>query len=131
MVFEKPPDTNAAVAELIKRINEDRRRMRMLEQSVERMENSLSALEESALSQFSEFKLSLERVAAKIEETSAKLNVIETNMTKLGRMLEKTATKLELKQLESFVDLVNPVTAKFVTKDELDRALDECLAKRV
>ena len=131
MVFEKPSDANAAIGELIKRINEDRRRMRMLEQSVERSENSLSALEESALSQFGEFKLSLERVAVKLDETSAKLGSIETNMTKLGRVLEKTATKLELKQLESFVDLVNPVTSKFVTKDELDRALDERLAKRV
>ena len=133
MVFEKPEGANAVLAELIKRINEDRRRMRLLEQSIERLENSLSALEGSALSQMSDFKLSLDRIGSKIESTAARLNAIEANIAKLGRSMDKAATKLELRQMESFIDLVNPITSKFVTKDELDRALEERqqLRKRV
>ena len=125
MVFEKPEEANAVLSEIIKRINEDRRRMRMLEQSVERLENSLAALEGSALSQMSDFKLMLERIGSKIEATSARLSAIEGNVSKLGRGMDKAATKLEQRQMESFIDLVNPVTSKFVTKDELDRALEE------
>ena len=131
MVFEKPEEANAVLSELIKRINEDRRMMRLVEQSVERLENSLSALEGSALSQMSDFKLSLDRIGSKIEATAARLNAIEANIAKLGKGVDKAATKLELKQLESFIDLVNPVTSKFVTKDELDRALEERARKRV
>ena len=131
MVFEKPEEANAVLSELIKRINEDRRMMRLVEQSVERLENSLSALEGSALSQMSDFKLSLDRIGSKIEATAARLNAIESNIAKLGKGVDKAATKLELKQLESFIDLVNPVTSKFVTKDELDRALEERARKRV
>jgi len=131
LVFEKPEEANAVLSELIKRINEDRRMMRLVEQSVERLENSLSALEGSALSQMSDFKLSLDRIGSKIEATAARLNAIEANIAKLGKGVDKAATKLELKQLESFIDLVNPVTSKFVTKDELDRALEERARKRV
>ena len=131
LVFEKPEEANAVLSELIKRINEDRRMMRLVEQSVERLENSLSALEGSALSQLSDFKLSLDRIGSKIEATAARLNAIESNIAKLGKGVDKAATKLELKQLESFIDLVNPVTSKFVTKDELDRALEERARKRV
>ena len=131
MVFEKPEEANAVLSELIKRINEDRRMMRLVEQSVERLENSLSALEGSALSQLSDFKLSLDRIGSKIEATAARLNAIEANIAKLGKGVDKAATKLELKQLESFIDLVNPITSKFVTKDELDRALEERARKRV
>lgn len=133
MAFEKPEEANAVLSELIKRINEDRRMMRQIEQSVERLENSLSALEGSALSQMSDFKLSLDRIGSKIEATAARLNAIEANIAKLDKGVDKTATKLELKQLESFIDLVNPVTSKFVTRDELDRALEERqqLRKRV
>jgi len=131
LVFEKPEEANAVLSELIKRINEDRRMMRLVEQSVERLENSLSALEGSALSQMSDFKLSLDRIGSKIEATAARLNAIESNIAKLGKGVDKAATKLELKQLESFIDLVNPVTSKFVTKDELDRALEERARKRV
>ena len=133
LAFEKPEEANAVLSELIKRINEDRRMMRQIEQSVERLENSLSALEGSALSQMSDFKLSLDRIGSKIEATAARLNAIEANIAKLDKGVDKTATKLELKQLESFIDLVNPVTSKFVTRDELDRALEERqqLRKRV
>ncbi len=131
MVFEKPEEANAVLSELIKRINEDRRMMRLVEQSVERLENSLSALEGSALSQLSDFKMSLDRIGIKIEATAARLNAIEANIAKLGKGVDKAATKLELKQLESFIDLVNPITSKFVTKDELDRALEERARKRV
>jgi len=125
LVFEKPEEANAVLSEIVKRVNEDRRRMRMLEQSVERLENSLSALEGSALSQMSDFKLAMDRIGSKIEATSARLAAIEGNVSKLGRGVDKAATKLELRQIESFIDLVNPVTSKFVTKDELDRALEE------
>jgi hypothetical protein len=132
--FEKPEEVNAALSELVKRINEDRRRMRMLEQSVERLENSLSALEGTALTQLSDLKLSLERTGVKADAVSARLNMIESNAAKLGKGMDKAATKLELRQIESFIDLVNPVTSKFVTKDELDRALEgqqERIRKRV
>ena len=125
MVFEKPEEANAALSELLKRINEDRRRMRMMEQSVERLENSLSALEETVLTQLNEFKFSLERVNAKNEAMAGRLTAVEANTAKLAKSTDKAATKLELRQLESFVDLVNPVTSKFVTKDELDRALED------
>ncbi|MFH1623331.1 MAG: hypothetical protein ABIA12_02325 [Candidatus Aenigmatarchaeota archaeon] len=130
MVFEKPEEANAILSEIVKRINEDRRRMRLLEQSLERLENSLSALEGSALSQMSDFKLMLERIVSKIEAASARLNAIEGNVSKLGRGVDKAATKLELRQMESFIDLVNPVTSKFVTRDELDRAMEERVRKR-
>lgn len=131
MAFEKPEELKDVINELVKRMNEDRRRIRLIEQSIDRLENSMSSIEETALSQMGDLKLSLDRINTKLAPLTERLNIIENDIIKLNKQMSKGATKIELKQIESFIDLVNPVTSKFVTKDELDRALDERLKRKI
>ena len=119
------------MSELIRRVNEDRRRIRLMEQSINRVGNSLSSLEESVLSQMGDLKISLDRINSKLISAAEKLNLIENDITRLKKQASKGATKIELKQIESFIDLVNPITSKFVTKDELNRALEERLKRKI
>ena len=117
--------------ELVRRVNEDRRRVMILERNISRLESSMSSLEDSALSQMGELKVTLERINSKMSLAAERLNIIENDVSRLGKNLVKSATKIELKQIESFIDLVNPITSKFVTRDELERALDERLRKKI
>ncbi len=117
--------------ELMKRVNEDRRRIRLMEQNIKRVESALSSLEESAILKMGDIKVSLETISSKMNLANERLSVLENSVAKMGKSMEKTATKIELKQLEGFIDLVNPITSKFVTKDELERALDEKYAKKL
>ena len=125
MALEKSDNQKNILSEVVKRINEDRRRIKLLEQKIDRLESSISALEGASISQMGDIKITLERINNKIENVSLRFNKIETDINNIKRVLAKSATKLELKQLESFIDLVNPITSRFVTKDELDRMLDE------
>ena len=102
-----------------------------MEQNIDRLENSLSSVESSVLSQMGDLKISLDRINSKMSLAAERLNLIESDITKLKKQASRGATKLELKQLESFIDLVNPITSKFVTKDELDRAFDERLKRKI
>jgi len=43
--------------------------------------------------------------------------------------LTKTAQKSEIKELESLLDLYNPIKSHFVTKEEVMRLLEEELNK--
>ena len=131
MTLDKNDSPGNIVNEIVKRINEDRRRIKLLEQKLERMESSISALEEVSMSQMSDIKITLERINNKIEDVSLRFNKIEGDINNVKRVLAKGATKLELKQLESFIDLVNPITSRFITKDELDRALDDRMDKNL
>lgn len=131
MAFEKSDELKEMLNELVKRMNEDRRRIRLMEQNIDRVENSLGSIEESVLAQMGELKIGLDRINMKITPLAERLNIMETDIVKLSKQLSKSATKIELKQIESFIDLVNPVTSKFVTKDELDRALDERLKRKI
>ncbi len=131
LTLDKNDSPGNIVNEIVKRINEDRRRIKLLEQKLERMESSISALEEVSMSQMSDIKITLERINNKIEDVSLRFNKIEGDINNVKRVLAKGATKLELKQLESFIDLVNPITSRFITKDELDRALDDRMDKNL
>jgi predicted nuclease with TOPRIM domain len=117
--------------EVVKRVNEDRRRVRIIERNISRLESTISSLEESVLSQMGELKITLDRINNKMSLATEKLGILESEILRLKKQIGKGATKVELKQLESFIDLVNPVTSKFVTKDELERALDERLRKKI
>lgn len=102
-----------------------------MEQHISRIENSLSSLEESVILQMGEIKISLERINNKMAMAAERLSLIESEISKLGKSVGKSATKTELRQIESFIDLVNPITSKFVTKDELERAVDDVARKKV
>jgi len=130
--FEKPPapDIVGLSSELVRRMNEDARRIKSIEQKMDRLENTLITLEESALMQMNELKINLERISSKISALADRLNTIENDIVRVNKELGKTATKAEVKQIETFVDLVNPIKAKFVTRDELERMLEERTVRR-
>lgn len=122
---------SGVVSELMKRVNEDRRRIRLMEQNIKRVESALSSLEESAILKMGDIKISLDAINSKMSLANERLSALENDVARISKNSEKSATKIELKQLEGFIDLVNPITSKFVTKDELERALDDRYAKKL
>ncbi|MBS3054884.1 MAG: hypothetical protein J4452_00120 [Candidatus Aenigmarchaeota archaeon] len=131
MAFEKPnTEINAISSELVRRLNENSRRLRIMEQKIDKLESSMDLLEDNTLNQMNDMKIGLERIATKITALGDKLTSIETDMARINKELGRTATKAEVKQLETFIDLVNPITAKFVTKGELERAFEDKLGRK-
>jgi predicted nucleic acid-binding Zn-ribbon protein len=130
VVAEKPVETRAVINELVRRINEDTRRIRALEQRLSRIDNSIGSLQENALTQLNDLKVRLEKISNGLVGVSEKLNLIENEILRINKELIKTATKTEVKQIESFIDLLNPIKSRFVTRDEAERMLDDKLVKR-
>jgi len=128
---QKPPlDFPAMTNEMVRRMNEYSRRIKNLEQSLDRIETRVENMEQTVLTQMNDLKISLERIGQKISGVSDRLNTIETEILRINKDLGKSALKSDVKKLETFIDLVNPITARFVTKDELERALEERIHKK-
>ncbi len=119
--FERRDDMTALASELVKRVNEDTRRIRAIEQRMDRMENSISALQDSTLNHLNELKIFMEKMTDRLVLLSEKLVSIENEILRVNKDLSKTATKREFKEIETYMELINPVTAKYVTKDEMER----------
>jgi predicted nucleic acid-binding Zn-ribbon protein len=131
MVFEKQPtELTALSSELVRRLNENSRRIRLLEEKISKTEAAMDSLQQTAINQMNDLKINLDRIVAKMNGISEKLNEMQNETMRLNKEVGRAATKAEVKQLETFIDLVNPITSKFVTKDELERALQERLMRK-
>jgi chromosome segregation ATPase len=120
MVFEKPADLKTVAAQIVNRINESSRRIRLLEHRIEKTESRLSGIERTVLTQLDDLKISLERLNSRISSLADKITSLENEDSRMNKRLEKTVTKAEIKELEVFIDLIRPMTSSFVTKDELE-----------
>jgi len=122
---KQPEDIKTIIGELVKRMNEDARRIRVLEHRLDRLDGSMRGLESGVLTHLSDLKMELERISNKITEATKRTGALEAEILRINKEFEKTATKRQVKELESFIDLINPVTSKFVTRDEAERILDD------
>ncbi|MDI6798958.1 MAG: hypothetical protein QMD12_03135 [Candidatus Aenigmarchaeota archaeon] len=125
MAVQKPVDIRAVTNEIVRRLNEDVRRIRNIETRMDRIDSSISTLEDTILGQLNDLKIDLEKLGNKINSLMDRLSGMENEIMRINKELGKTATKAELKQIESYVDILNPITSKFVTKDELERIMEE------
>ncbi len=129
-MVEKTSDIRVLATELVKRVNDETRRIRLVEQSVDRFGADIDNLESTISAQNVEFKTQIDSLAKQIKSLSDRLLVLENTAARIEKELAKRATKSELKQIESYINLVSPITAKFVTKEEMERAIDEKTSKK-
>ena len=131
--FEKQAAADFAgmSSEVVRRLNESSRRMKVIEQRIDRLEQQLQSLENTAITQMDDIRVNLERIISKITGIAERLTAIENELLRVNKDLSKTAGKSELKQLEMYIDIMNPIKSKFITRGELDRILEEKIKKHV
>lgn len=125
MPEKKGLETDVLSGEMIRRLNEYSSRIKNIELRVERLDNRIDGIEETALNQLNNIKISLERLSQKISSVSDKIANIENEILRINKELGKTALKSDIKKIEAFIEVVNPITSKFVTREELERILEE------
>ena len=122
-------DFKSFILEISRRLNEGERRIRLVEERIERIESSIASLEEKISALENNFRINCEMQASRTSEIKDKLRKIEVNLNKVLNELGKKANKTDLKQIETYIELLNPITSKFVTKDELKRELESIKEK--
>jgi len=133
MAFDSKPGDSPAIMmnELVRRLNENSRRIKYVEQKAEKVESTVTTLEETALMRMNDLKINLERIEQKMTSLAERLNVIESEILHANKEIGKSVTKAEIKHLEAYIDLMNPITSKFITREELERVLEENAPKKV
>lgn len=129
-MVEKTSDIRVLATELVKRINDETRRIRLLEQSIDRFEADLENLESAVAAQTADFKSEEDSVAKQIKSLSDRILILENAISRMEKELAKRATKAELKQIDSYISLMSPMTTKFVTREEMERAINDRTSKK-
>ncbi|MEM7825398.1 MAG: hypothetical protein QW412_00885 [Candidatus Aenigmatarchaeota archaeon] len=131
MAEEGPINIRPIINEIVRRLNEDGRRIKDIELRVDKIETNLKNIEEKSLNQLNDLKIEIIKLGKKIESFVEKISFYESEILRLNKELAKTATKADLKKIEAYVEILNPVTSKFVTRNEMERALEELRKKKI
>ncbi|MBI1972163.1 MAG: hypothetical protein HYS53_02580 [Candidatus Aenigmarchaeota archaeon] len=125
-VFDKKPaNVQAVIAELIRRLNDNSKRLRLVEQKILSLESAISGIDQNAVEQFKQAKVSSDKLNAEISELGNRMGRIEDETRRLAKQMERAATKTELREIQGFIDLINPIKSNFVTIQEVRKMIEE------
>lgn len=123
-VFRGSGDVSVS-KELIRRLNENARRVRDMEELGRTLENKIYSLEERILDNQEELKKRFRKLEDEIKDLNIRLRKIENENDKIKRTLDRTVKKPELEEIEKYVKLMNPFEMNFVTKNEVKKMIRE------
>ncbi len=109
--------------EIVRRLNEHLRRIRILEDKVEKIENDEITLSKEFLEKIDETNIKLGRILDKINELKERMNEFEKEINEMKKKINTFVTKEELAGIESYVSIFNPLKSKFVTREEVLRMI--------
>ncbi len=116
---------------MVKRIDDNTRRIKTIEQRLDGMSLRIEALENKMIEDVEDLKKRLDQLSLDVKSIAESLLKIRVETRRLNKDLEKTARKSEIKELESLLDLYSPIKSKFVTREEVERLIEEKVGKKV
>jgi len=114
---------SSVLNEMIKRVNSDARRLRLIEQDTSIHKTRIGILEKEFLEQKRNYLKVIKGLENRIEKQEDTLIKMENYIKEIVKQLKRSATKADLGGLEELVDLFNPLTSKFVTKKEVNKLI--------
>jgi cob(I)alamin adenosyltransferase len=120
---------NAILNDVIQRVNDDTQRLRILEQSSESLTSRINSVEQGALQGRNEMQKALSDINEGITALNERLSKTENTMKEVITHMKKLVTESQVKELESLIELYNPVKSNFVTREEMEKFVGERAAK--
>jgi seryl-tRNA synthetase len=111
--------------EIIKRVNEHSRRLRLIEERNRALEMRIGTAEETILRNNENMRDEIAKINVRLREIEERLMRIENDIQKILKDLAKTARKTELRELEHLINLFNPLKSTFITREEVERLIKE------
>ena len=106
-------------------LNELNRRVRMMEIKMDKIEERLLALEKALEQIQTDLRIMKDLNEKKISDIRNEISTLNEKIETIIKKSEQFVTKTEFQKIKMFIDIVNPLTSSFVTKDELESKIDE------
>src|SRR3989338_7024840 len=95
-----PTNVNVIMQELVRRSNEDSRRLRGLEQRLDAIENRINNFENSSLDRNKKFNSKFAELDLSIKTLTEEILKVNSGLEKINRQVNKFARKQDLKEIE-------------------------------
>lgn len=111
------------IQELIRRSNEETRRLRTLEQKMDALEDKINGLIESSLERAKKTGSKITEMDVAIKNLSNEIINLKMGIDKVNKQMAKFAQRRDLKEIEKMLELLSPLREEFATKEDLEEAL--------
>ena len=104
------------------------RRLRLLEEGFTNIRRFFQVTEENVIAKNKHFSAEIKTLASDVMEIRKEIQELREKLFLVIRELQTTARKEEVKALEKYINLWNPI--KFVTQNEVESIISEVLEKK-
>ncbi len=104
------------------------RRLRLLEEGFTNIRRFFQVTEENVIAKNKHFSAEIKTLASDVMEIRKEIHELREKLLLVIRELQTTARKEEVKVLEKYINLWNPI--KFVTQNEVESIISEVLEKK-
>lgn len=113
------------INQVVRRVKNLNRRVRDLEEKIRNINARVNTVEDTVLERTKKLNNELSEVNNDIQQLNDKTANLEVDINNLRRNLRKTVTKREISEIESYMDLMDPVNSSFVTENEVEDLIEE------
>ncbi len=99
----------AVLQELVRRSNEDSRKLRSYEQRLQIIENRLASLEENSIKGLKNQTIKVSEIEKTITGANDELLRLKNTLEKMNRSLTGFASKKDIKEIEHMFELLSPL----------------------
>lgn len=130
-VFGKSPDEKQEriMVDLINRVNENVQRLRVIEQKMQAADLRINSAEQNVVSYTKNMQKEFLDKNTIITQIDDRIEKIETAYKEILKQLKLVATRANLDELRQLVSIYDPLKSSFVTKEEMERFVEEKLSK--
>ncbi|MEM5797918.1 MAG: hypothetical protein QXP39_00520 [Candidatus Aenigmatarchaeota archaeon] len=111
--------------ELIERTNTDTRRLRVLEEKADTFATRADNMEASLFEQKKSMTNMARELNDRISQIEDRIAKIETTVKEIVEQLKRVATTSKIRELEELIEIYNPLKSQFITKQEVERMIEE------
>ena len=124
-------NSSVVMQELVRRSNEDARRLRGLEQRLDAMENRINYIESANIDRTKKTNAKFAELDLAVKTVNEEIMKMVNNLDKINRQMGKFARKEDLKEIEHMLDLISPISKEFVTRESLKEEVEEEIKREV
>lgn len=116
---KRPSNLRLIINQLVERVNDDAKRLRILEERNGVINSRLNSIEQNMTGNYKEFIGLVKTMEKGISELGDKIRENENKINEIIRQFKRVATKVDVKTLENLIEIYNPIKSEFVTREEL------------
>ena len=118
-------DIQSIISKLVSRVNDTVQRIRFLEQNIKSVEGRVQGLEKDMNDRKKDLGKAASELGGKIDAAAKRTTELQATVQAVSDQSKKMATKADIITVKETLSIYDPFKSNFITKDEVERMMEE------